>query len=74
MGVAVGRALSMRDATSKVGVGMGVGRGLLVSKMVKISSTVIADTSTLSARKGKYCFQVDRRTLPTAADHSIGEP
>jgi hypothetical protein len=35
---------------------------------------VAAETTTFKSKKGKKCRQVGRRTLPTAADHSIGLP
>ncbi len=70
--VGVGNALSNLLATSKVGVAAGSGRESLGVKRLMTTSTVAAETTTFNSRKGRNCRQVGRRTLPTAADHSIG--
>jgi len=65
-------ALSKRLATSNVGVGTGAGSESFRPKKVRTRSTVAAETATLMSKNGKNCRHVGRRTLPTAADHSIG--
>jgi len=70
--VAVGIALTKRAEMSKVGVGGSFGSFGLRSQMARTSTTVNPETNTFSPRNGRYCLQVARRTLPMAAEYSIG--
>ncbi len=67
-------ALSRRLATSNVGVAAGAGSESPLSNTASTTSMVAAETTTLMSKNGANCRQVGRRTLPTAADHSIGGP
>lgn len=72
VGEGVGRALFRRLATSNVGVAAAEGSESPLPNTFSTKSTVAAETATLMSKNGKNCRQVGRRTLPTAADHSIG--